>query len=201
MSTPSRLVIASNNKGKLAEFTTLLTPLGITPVSQAELGVSEAEEPAITFVENALLKARHAAQATGLPALADDSGLAVDVLNGAPGVRSSRYAGEHASDTDNVAALLLALADVPDDERNAQFHSILAYVRHAADPTPIICHGRWAGRILHAPRGEGGFGYDPVFWVPEENCSAAELSRERKNRISHRGQALQALMRELTARS
>lgn len=201
MSTLSRLVIASNNKGKLAEFATLLAPLGVTPVAQAELGVSEADEPAVTFVENAILKARHAAQATGLPALADDSGLAVDALNGAPGVRSARYAGDDASDADNVDALLVALKGVPDEARTAQFHSVLAYVRHADDPTPIICHGRWPGRILHAPKGEGGFGYDPVFWVPEENCSAAELSREHKNRISHRGIAMKILLRELSARS
>ncbi|OEY66475.1 RdgB/HAM1 family non-canonical purine NTP pyrophosphatase [Marinobacter sp. X15-166B] len=199
MNTPTQLVIASNNKGKLAEFAALLAPLGITPIAQAELGVSDAEEPAITFVENALLKARHAAQVTGLAALADDSGIAVDILKGAPGVRSARYAGDNASDADNVDALLRALKDVPDEERSAQFHSVLAYVRHADDPVPIICHGRWAGRILHSPRGQGGFGYDPVFWVPEENCSAAELSRAHKNRISHRGKALQLLAKELSA--
>jgi len=185
-----QLVIASNNRGKIAELTELLAPLGIRPVAQGELGVSEAEEPAVTFVENAILKARHAARSTGLPALADDSGLAVDALGGQPGVRSARFAGDQASDQDNVRALLEALADVPDGDRGAQFHCVLVYLRHADDPTPIICHGRWPGSILKEPRGDGGFGYDPVFLVPEHNCSAAELTRAEKSRISHRGRAL-----------
>lgn len=185
-----QLVIASNNRGKIAELTELLAPLGIRPVAQGELGVSEAEEPAVTFVENAILKARHAARSTGLPALADDSGLAVDALGGQPGVRSARFAGDQASDQDNVQALLEALADVPDGDRGAQFHCVLVYLRHADDPTPIICHGRWPGSILKEPRGDGGFGYDPVFLVPEHNCSAAELTRAEKSRISHRGRAL-----------
>ncbi len=185
-----QLVIASNNRSKIAELTELLAPLGIRPVAQGELGVSEAEEPAVTFVENAILKARHAARSTGLPALADDSGLAVDALGGQPGVRSARFAGDQASDQDNVQALLEALADVPDGDRGAQFHCVLVYLRHADDPTPIICHGRWPGSILKEPRGDGGFGYDPVFLVPEHNCSAAELTRAEKSRISHRGRAL-----------
>ncbi|MBL1273142.1 MAG: RdgB/HAM1 family non-canonical purine NTP pyrophosphatase [Oceanospirillales bacterium] len=196
---PEQLVIASNNKGKISEFTQLLTPLSLVPVSQGELGVGEAEEPAVTFVENAILKARHAARETGLPALADDSGLAVDALNGAPGVRSARYAGAGASDLDNLNALLDAMADVPDSQRGAQFHCVLVYLRHAADPTPIICHGRWPGSILRAPQGDGGFGYDPIFLCPEKNCSASELSREEKNRISHRGRALALLMEQLRA--
>lgn len=199
--TRTRLVIASNNKGKIAELTDLLSPLGIQPVAQGELGVSEAEEPAVTFVENAILKARHAARETGLPALADDSGLAVDALGGAPGVRSARYAGENASDDDNVQALLDAMASVADGERGAQFHCILVYLRHADDPTPVICHGRWPGSILRNRRGEGGFGYDPVFLVPETDCSAAELSREQKGRISHRGRALAQLLDQLKART
>ncbi|MDN6318793.1 MAG: RdgB/HAM1 family non-canonical purine NTP pyrophosphatase [Marinobacter sp.] len=194
-----QLVIASNNKGKINEFTQLLGPLGLTPVPQGELGVTEAEEPAVTFVENAILKARHAARQTGLPALADDSGLAVDALDGAPGVRSARYAGAHASDLDNLNALLEAMADVPDKQRGAQFHCVLVYLRHADDPTPIICHGRWPGSILRAPQGEGGFGYDPIFLCPEKNCSASELSRDEKNRISHRGRALVLLMDQLRA--
>ncbi|MGO1463555.1 MAG: RdgB/HAM1 family non-canonical purine NTP pyrophosphatase [Marinobacter sp.] len=194
-----QLVIASNNKGKINEFTQLLGPLGFTPVPQGELGVTEAEEPAVTFVENAILKARHAARQTGLPALADDSGLAVDALDGAPGVRSARYAGAHASDLDNLNALLEAMTDVPDKQRGAQFHCVLVYLRHADDPTPIICHGRWPGSILRAPQGEGGFGYDPVFLCPEQNCSASELSRDEKNRISHRGRALVLLMDQLRA--
>lgn len=193
----NRLVIASNNQGKLAELTGLLAPLGLQPVAQGELGVTEAEEPAVTFVENAILKARHASRATGLPALADDSGLAVDALGGRPGVRSARFAGDSATDRDNIDALLQALADTPDDRRAAQFHCVLVYLRHSEDPTPIICHGRWPGRILRAPRGDGGFGYDPVFWVPEKNCSAAELSREAKGQISHRGRALTQLLVQL----
>ena len=193
----NRLVIASNNKGKIAELTDLLGPLGLTPVAQGELGVGEAEEPAVTFVENAILKARHAARITGLPALADDSGLAVDALGGAPGVRSARYAGDTASDADNVRALLDALKDVPEGQRTAQFHCVLVYLRHADDPTPVICHGRWPGSILPEPRGEGGFGYDPVFLVPETGTSAAELPRAEKGRISHRGRALVLLLDQL----
>lgn len=194
----STLVIASNNAGKLAELTDLLAPLGLTPVAQKTLGVGEADEPAVTFVENAILKARHAARETGLPALADDSGLAVDALGGMPGVRSARFAGDQASDSDNIEALLTALADTPDGERNAQFHCVLVYLRHADDPTPIICHGRWQGEILRQRRGDGGFGYDPVFWVPERQCSAAELSRTEKSRLSHRGQALRQLLERLS---
>lgn len=194
-----KLVIASNNKGKIAELTDLLAPLGLQPVAQGELGVSEAEEPAVTFVENAIIKARHAARVTGLPALADDSGLAVDALEGRPGVRSARFAGEEATDNDNVEALLAALKDTPEAERSAQFHCVLVYLRHADDPTPIICHGRWPGRILAEPRGQGGFGYDPVFLVPEHGCSAAELTREQKGRISHRGRALASLLDQLRA--
>lgn len=194
-----KLVIASNNKGKIAELTDLLAPLGLQPVAQGELGVSEAEEPAVTFVENAIIKARHAARVTGLPALADDSGLAVDALDGRPGVRSARFAGEEATDNDNVEALLAALKETPEAERSAQFHCVLVYLRHADDPTPIICHGRWPGRILAEPRGQGGFGYDPVFLVPEHGCSAAELTREQKGRISHRGRALASLLDQLRA--
>lgn len=196
---PEQLVIASNNRGKISEFTHLLSPLGLVPVPQGELGVGEAEEPAITFAENAILKARHAARETGLPALADDSGLAVDALNGAPGVRSARYAGANASDLDNLKALLEAMVNVPDGQRGAQFHCVLVYLRHADDPTPIICHGRWPGSILRAPQGEGGFGYDPIFLCPEKNRSASELTREEKNRISHRGRALVLLMEQLRA--
>lgn len=194
-----QLVIASNNAGKIAELTDLLQPLGLQPVAQGELGVSEAEEPAVTFVENAILKARHAARETGLPALADDSGLAVDALNGQPGVRSARYAGPGATDADNVQTLLTAMKDVPEGERGAQFHCVLVYLRHADDPTPVICHGRWPGHILPETRGEGGFGYDPVFLVPEQGCSSAELTREQKGRISHRGRALASLREQLKA--
>lgn len=191
-----QLVIASNNKGKISEFAHLLAPLNLVPVPQGDLGVSEAEEPAVTFVENAILKARHAARETGLPALADDSGLSVDALSGAPGVRSARFAGPGASDSDNLNALLEAMAQVPDNQRGAQFHCVLVYLRHADDPTPIICHGRWPGSILRAPQGNGGFGYDPVFLCPEKNCSAAELSRDEKNQLSHRGRALALLIEQ-----
>ncbi|WP_203298768.1 RdgB/HAM1 family non-canonical purine NTP pyrophosphatase [Marinobacter sediminum] len=194
-----KIVIASNNKGKIAELTDLLGPLGMTPVAQGELGVGEAEEPAVTFVENAILKARHASRITGLPALADDSGLAVDCLNGQPGVRSARYAGDNASDQDNVDALLAAMASVPEGQRGAQFHCVLVFLRHADDPTPVVCHGRWPGAILSAPAGDGGFGYDPVFWVAEHQCSAAELTRAEKSRISHRGRALAQLAQQLKA--
>lgn len=194
-----KLVIASNNQGKIAELAELLAPLGMTPVAQGELGVGEAEEPAVTFVENAILKARHAARETGLPALADDSGLAVDALAGRPGVRSARFAGDNATDQDNVKALLEAMKDVPDELRGAQFHCVLVYLRHADDPTPVICHGRWPGSILRTPRGDGGFGYDPVFLAPEQGCSAAEMSRAEKSRISHRGRALGLLAEQLRA--
>ena len=193
-----KLVLASNNQGKLRELGELLAPLGLQPIAQGELGVGEAEEPAITFVENALLKARHAAQETGLPALADDSGLTVDALGGQPGVRSARYAGVGASDEDNVQALLTALKDVPEAQRTAQFHCVLVYLRHADDPTPVICHGRWPGRILEQPAGNGGFGYDPVFFAPEFGCSAAELTREQKGGVSHRGRALRLLVEQLS---
>jgi XTP/dITP diphosphohydrolase len=191
------LVIASNNKGKIRELTELLAPLGITPVAQRDLGVGETDEPAITFVENAILKARHASRQTGRPALADDSGLAVDFLGGQPGVRSARYAGEHASDQGNIDALLKAMSDVPDKQRGAQFHCVLVYLRHADDPTPLICHGNWPGSILREPQGDGGFGYDPVFFVAERGCSAAELSHAEKSRISHRGRALAKLIDKL----
>ncbi|PAV25449.1 XTP/dITP diphosphohydrolase [Tamilnaduibacter salinus] len=195
--TARRLVLASNNKGKLAELDRLLSPLGIHPTPQGEHDVPEADEPAVTFVENALLKARNAARHTGLPALADDSGLSVDALGGAPGVRSARYAGPGASDRDNIDQLLARLTDVDDGHRSAQFHCVLVYLRHADDPTPLICHGIWRGHILQEVRGEGGFGYDPVFWVPDAGCTAAELEAETKARISHRGQALEGLLDRL----
>jgi XTP/dITP diphosphohydrolase len=200
MARKERLVIASNNRGKIAELTELLAPLNLEPVAQGELGVSEAEEPAVTFVENAIIKARHAARVTGLPALADDSGLAVDALGGRPGVRSARFAGDSATDRENLEALLAALEDVAPEDRSAQFHCVLVYLRHADDPTPIICHGCWPAQILEQTRGEGGFGYDPVFLAPETGTSAAELSREEKAAISHRGRALKLLIQQLEAR-
>jgi len=191
-------VLASNNPGKIAEFNRLLLPWSIEVSPQKELGVDAPEETASTFVENALIKARHAARLAGLPALADDSGLAVDALSGAPGVWSARYAGIGASDEDNNQKLLQALEGVPKEDRTAQFHCVLVLMRHALDPTPIICHGQWAGRILETPRGERGFGYDPLFLVPEEQCSAAQLPPERKGVLSHRGQALAQLKAHLS---
>lgn len=183
-------VLASNNAGKIGEFNQLLAPWGIEVSAQKELGVDSPDETAVTFVENALIKARHAARISGLPALADDSGLAVDALGGAPGVYSARYAGEPADDASNNRKLLEALATMPDAKRTAQFHCVLVLLRSPDDPTPLICHGQWPGRIAREAAGAGGFGYDPLFIVPEEGCTAAELPAERKNRLSHRGRAM-----------
>jgi len=192
-----RVVLASGNKGKLREINQLLHGLHITAVPQTQLGVTDVEETGLTFVENAIIKARHAAQLTGLPAIADDSGIEVDALQGAPGIYSARFAGVGASDADNVRLLLEKLQDVPEEQRGARFQCLMVYMRHAKDPTPIICQGTWEGRILNEPVGENGFGYDPVFYVPEETCSAAQLSSDVKNRLSHRGQALRLLLSEL----
>ena len=194
----TRLVLASNNAKKAAELHAMLAPLDIEIISQAELGVSEAEEPYLTFVENALAKARHAAAATGLPAIADDSGLCVDALGGAPGVHSARFGGEPKSDARNNACLLEALAGYPDPEqRRAYFCSVLVLVRHADDPLPLIAEGQWHGQILLAARGEGGFGYDPLFWVPELEQTAAELDAKLKNTLSHRAAAMRHLLARL----
>ncbi len=195
----SRVVLASSNRGKLGEFSALLAGTGLSVVSQGELGISEAAETGLSFVENAILKARNAARHSGLPALADDSGLEVDALNGAPGIFSSRYAGPGASDSDNVTKLLQALADVPETRRTARFQCLIVYLRHALDPTPLICQGTWEGRVLFAPRGTNGFGYDPVFYVPGHDCASAELPPEIKNRLSHRGQAMARLLAALRA--
>lgn len=197
--TPDLLVLASGNAGKLREFHALLAPLGVDVRPQAEFGVADVEETGLTFVENALLKAREASRLSGLPALADDSGLAVDALQGAPGIYSARYAGEPKSDARNNARLLEALADVPPGQRQARYWCVLVLLRHAADPVPLIVQRSWQGEILQAPRGAGGFGYDPLFWLAEHNASAAELTAERKNRLSHRGRALQALVAEMDA--
>ena len=200
----SRLVIASNNPGKLREFTALLAPFGIAAIAQRELGIADAEEPHQTFIENALAKARHASAASGLPALADDSGLCVDALGGAPGVRSARYAefeGPHADrqaqDERNNAKLVAALAQHLD--RSAHYVCALVLVRSADDPEPIVAMGRWSGRIFESPRGANGFGYDPYFLLPELGMTAAELDLETKNRVSHRGLALRRLSDELAA--
>lgn len=191
------MVLASNNAKKIREFNQLFAGLQCSVVAQGDYGVSEVEETGLSFVENAILKARHAARETGLPALADDSGIEVDALQGAPGIYSARYAGLGASDLENWRKLLTDLEQVPDNERQARFQCLLVLMRHAEDPTPLICQGTWEGRILRAPVGENGFGYDPVFFVPEYGKSAAELPAELKNALSHRGQALQKLMASL----
>ena len=194
----TRIVVASGNAGKLAEFDRLLGEAGFTFVAQGELGVDDIPETGLTFVENALLKARHAARVTGLPALADDSGLCVDALGGAPGLYSARYAGEPSDAGRNIDKLLAALADVPDGQRDAHFHCTLVLVRHPEDPRPLIAQGEWHGRVLTAPRGNGGFGYDPVFLDPDSGLTAAELDPAAKARASHRGRAL-AVLRERLA--
>lgn len=195
--TQPRIVLASGNTGKLAELRAMLDETGIELVPQTELGLGDAEETGLTFVENAILKARHAARASGLPALADDSGLCVDALQGAPGLYSARYAGVHGDNAANNAKLLHELDGVPDDRRGAHFTCVLALLRND-DPDPLIAHGRWYGRVLTKPRGAHGFGYDPVFQPDDgDGASAAELDAEVKNRISHRGQALRALRRML----
>lgn len=192
-----KVVVASGNRGKLAEFARLLAPLGLECIAQSTLGISDVDETGLTFVENALLKARNACRHSGLPALADDSGLCVDALDGAPGLRSARYAGDNADPQQNIARLLSALADVPDSARQAHFHATIVLLRHADDPQPILAEGRWQGRILQAPRGMGGFGYDPVFLDPVHGVSAAELDPALKARVSHRGQAVEVLKARL----
>lgn len=193
-----RLVLASNNAGKLRELRAALAPLGIEPVAQGELGIAEAEEPHCTFVENALAKARHASSASGLPALADDSGICVAALGGAPGVRSARFAGEPRSDSRNNKRLLDAMHGASD--RRAWYHAVLVLVLRADDPQPLIAEGSWHGEIARSPQGTGGFGYDPVFWLPEHGCTSAELDLDTKQRLSHRGQALRRLLARLPGR-
>lgn len=195
------IVLASGNQGKVKEIQQLLSPLGWHVTPQTEWGFEEAEETGLTFVENAIIKARHASRLTGLPALADDSGLAVTALGGAPGIYSARFADPQCSDSDNIAKLLRQLTDTPEQERHASFHCVIVFLRHAEDPTPIICQGRWDGYITTTPQGTQGFGYDPVFWVPDLQCTAAQLTLEQKHQYSHRGHALRALLRELQAHS
>lgn len=195
-----KIVIATGNAGKLKELRELLAGLPVELVSQRELGISDADETGLSFVENAILKARHASAASGLPALADDSGLAVDVLGGAPGIYSARYSGPGATDASNNARLLSELLPCRSDKPiTARFICVLAYMRHASDPTPVICEGVWEGEILAEPQGEQGFGYDPLFWVPAQGRSSAELPPALKNSISHRGQALAMLKARLLA--
>jgi XTP/dITP diphosphohydrolase len=188
-----KVVLATGNAGKARELSALLQGLGMEIVLQTSLGVTEAEETGQTFVENAILKARNAAAQTGLPAIADDSGLEVDALGGQPGIHSARYAGPGGDDAKNLQKLLKALEKTPEAERSARFRCVLVYMRHPQDPAPLICEGIWEGRVLTAPRGSNGFGYDPVFLVPERGCSSAELPPEDKNRLSHRGKALTRL--------
>lgn len=194
---PEQVILASGNAGKLKEFRQLLGGCGLEVLPQSDFDTPEAEETGLSFVENAILKARNACRHTGLPAIADDSGLAVDALGGAPGIYSARYAGPDASDADNNRKLLQALEGITEASRSARFLCVLAYLRHADDPTPVICQGSWEGRILTEPRGTNGFGYDPLFFVPEENCSSAELDKARKNSLSHRGKAMALLLQHL----
>jgi len=192
-----QIVLASNNPGKVREIGQILADLELEVLPQSAFDVEEVEETGLSFVENAILKARHAAAKSGLPAIADDSGLEVDALKGAPGIYSARYAGPGATDTQNLQKLLANLEQVPQAQRSARFQCLMVYMRHAQDPTPLICQGTWEGWITFEPRGESGFGYDPVFFVPSHNCTSAELAPEVKNALSHRGQALRQLVSRL----
>ncbi|VAX13424.1 Nucleoside 5-triphosphatase RdgB (dHAPTP, dITP, XTP-specific) [hydrothermal vent metagenome] len=197
MTVMKKIVLASNNKGKVREINQILTELNISVLPQSDFNVDEAEETGLTFVENAILKARNAAAQSGLSAIADDSGIEVDALNGEPGIYSARYAGVGASDKDNLQKLLQALQDVPEEKRTARFQCLMVYLHHAKDPTPFICQGTWEGIITREPQGENGFGYDPVFYVPDHNCTSAQLPAAVKNQLSHRGQALRLLVKQL----
>lgn len=197
----SKIVLATGNQGKVKELASLLVKHQLEIIPQSDFNVPDVAETGTTFVENAIIKARHAAKITGLPAIADDSGLEVDALNGAPGVYSARYASditENPSDDDNTNKLLNALKDTPDEQRNARFHCVLVYMQHENDPTPIICHGVWQGSISRTKQGEQGFGYDPIFWQSNLQLSSAQLPRDIKNNLSHRGQALAKLVKKLT---
>ncbi|WP_417656973.1 RdgB/HAM1 family non-canonical purine NTP pyrophosphatase [Pseudidiomarina aestuarii] len=195
------IVLATGNQGKVKELQAMLAPKSWSVRAQTEWNFAEAEETGLTFIENAIIKARHAATLTGLPALADDSGLAVDALGGEPGIYSARYAGAKASDQENLEKLLKQLVDVPPEQRTAQFHCVLVYLRHAHDPTPVVCHGTWHGSITTQASGSQGFGYDPIFWVDSHQCTAAELEPAVKRQLSHRGKALQQLLLAMDERS
>lgn len=195
-----KLVLASGNKGKLKEFGQVLAPLGFEVVPQSDFNVPEVDETGLTFVENALLKAREASRVSGLPAMADDSGIEVDALNGAPGIYSARFSGPGATDQKNNDKLLQELSGLSEQERSARYWCVLVYLRHADDPTPIIAQSSWEGRILEAPQGDGGFGYDPLFWVESEGSAAAQLAPEQKNKLSHRGKATLDLVAQLKQR-
>lgn len=193
----TQIVLASNNPGKVREIGQILADLDLEVLPQSSFNIEEVEETGLSFVENAILKARHAAAESGLPAIADDSGLEVDALMGAPGIYSARYAGPGATDTQNLQKLLTELEQVPEAQRTARFQCLMVFMRHGEDPTPLICQGTWEGQITFEPRGESGFGYDPVFFVPSHNCTSAELAPEVKNQLSHRGQALRLLLTAL----
>ena len=193
----SKIVLATGNQGKVREMADILSEFGFDVVAQSEFNVSEVAETGTTFIENAIIKARHAAKETGLPAIADDSGVEVDYLNGAPGIYSARYSGEGATDKQNIEKLLDAMQGVETEKRTARFHCVLVLMRHENDPTPLVCHGKWEGQILTEEHGENGFGYDPVFFVPEDNCASAELDPSRKKQLSHRGKALASLFKAL----
>jgi len=193
----NKIVLASGNRGKLKEFSEIFAPQQIDVMPQSDFAVQDAEETGLSFVENAIIKARHAARVTGLPSLSDDSGLEVDALNGAPGIYSARYAGAGCGDDENNRKLLQALDQVPPEQRSARFQCVLVFMRHAEDPTPLICQGSWEGVILDAPRGHNGFGYDPLFFVPELDCASAELSSEQKQKYSHRGKAVRQFIEQI----
>lgn len=192
-----QVVLATGNPGKLKEMAEILQPFGWGVSPQSDFFADEAEETGLSFIENAILKARFACRKTGLPAIADDSGLEVAALQGRPGIYSARYAGPNASDADNLHRLLVDMNEVPPNQRQASYYCAMAFCRHADDPMPLIGLGRWKGEILHAPQGDGGFGYDPIFWVPELEKSAAQLSKQQKNAMSHRAQALHALVEQI----
>lgn len=194
-----KVILASGNAGKLREFQRILAEFDLDVAPQSDYNVPDAEETGLTFVENAILKARNACAHTGFAAISDDSGIEVDALNGQPGIYSARFSGPGATDAKNNALLLEKLEGLPEAERTARYQCVLVYMRHATDPTPIICQGAWEGTILTAPRGEGGFGYDPLFWVPSHQCASAELPAEVKNSISHRAIAMQALLAQIRA--
>ena len=196
----NKIVLATGNQGKVKELARMLEPLNIEVLPQSEFNVPDVPETGTTFVENAIIKARHAARITGLPVIADDSGLAVDALDGQPGIYSARYSGENATDQSNIDKLLKALDGVPEQQRSARFLCVLVFMQHADDPTPVICQGEWHGHIQTTQAGEDGFGYDPVFRVPALNITAAELGKEQKNQLSHRGQALAQMVKHLEHR-
>jgi len=201
---PEKIILASGNQKKVVELQLLLEPLDISIVPQSGFNIKDADETGLTFVENAIIKARHAAQISGLPAIADDSGIEVDALHGKPGVYSARFAHRDnpalvSNDENNNKLLLEKLQHIPEQNRTARFQCVLVYMKHAGDPTPVICEGTWEGRILLAPQGQNGFGYDPIFFVPTHGCSSAELGAEEKSRVSHRGQAMQKLLAKFHA--